>query len=86
MDRLAGYFNRTEAPAAEAIDAAFWGACHGGRLAPAQFLLGHGADLNWLPGWERLTPLDAAARSGATDVITWLRSRGAKTSSDLDVD
>lgn len=86
MDRLEGYFNGTEAPAAEAIDAAFWGACHGCRLAAAQFLFGRGADLNWLPGWERLTPLDAAARSGATDVITWLHSRGAKTSSDLDVD
>lgn len=36
-----------------------------------------GADLDWIPGWENLTPLDAAVRSGATDVIAWQRERSA---------
>jgi ankyrin repeat protein len=56
---------------------------HGGQLEAAAYLLDRGAALNWLPGWEQLTPLDAAARSGATDVITWLHSRSARTASDL---
>jgi len=30
-----------------------------------------------------LTPLDAAAGSSATDVITWLDGHGARTASDL---
>ncbi len=56
---------------------------HGGQLPAAEHLLDHGAALNWLPGWEQLTPLDAAARSAATDVITWLYSPSANTSSEL---
>lgn len=39
--------------------------------------------MNRLPGWEEMTPLDAAARSGAHDVITWLHERSARTASDL---
>jgi len=47
------------------------GGCPGGRSA---------CDTS---GWEELTPLDVAARSGATDVITWLHGLGARTASDL---
>lgn len=60
------------------VSDAFWGACHGGRLAAAEFLLDHGADLDHVPAWENLTPLDAAVRSDAVDVIAWLRERGAQ--------
>ena len=59
------------------INAAFWSACHGGQLATAKFLAGRGADINWLPPWERRTPLDAARRSRADDVVEWLLSEGA---------
>lgn len=59
------------------ITAAFWGACHGGRADCAALLLDHGAELNWIPPWEGLTPLDAAAREGATGLVAWLRERGA---------
>jgi len=52
-------------------------------LRAAEFLLDHEATLNVLPGWGRVTPHDAAARSGATDVITWLHGHGARTASDL---
>ncbi|GAA2635459.1 ankyrin repeat domain-containing protein [Paractinoplanes durhamensis] len=81
LDRLAAYFTETTRPAPAAVDEAFWGACHGGQLAAAQVLLGHGADLNGIPGWERLTPLDAATRSGAADVVAWLRDQAARSSS-----
>ncbi|WP_432993833.1 ankyrin repeat domain-containing protein [Dactylosporangium sp. CA-233914] len=75
LDRVEEYYR---GPGPEA-DRALWGACHGGSRAAAEFLLERGADLNWLPPWERLTPLDAAVRSGATDLATWLRARGARS-------
>jgi ankyrin repeat protein len=56
---------------------AFWGACHGGRRQCAEYLLDRGADLNWIPPWENLTPLDAAEREGADELARWLRERGA---------
>ncbi|HEX7309402.1 ankyrin repeat domain-containing protein [Lentzea sp.] len=62
-------------------DEAFWGACHGGQRPCAEFLLAQGADLNWLPPWEPLTPLDAALRSGAADLVQWLREQGARSAS-----
>lgn len=65
------------------ISDGFWAACHGGQVTAAQYLLHHGAVLDWLPAWEPLTPLDAAARSGATEVLTWLHSEGASTASRL---
>ncbi|BEL05600.1 hypothetical protein Q0Z83_037910 [Actinoplanes sichuanensis] len=77
LDRLEGHL--TAGPTRDEIDNAFWGACHGGRLQAAQMLLDHGAALDAIPTWENMTPLDAATRSGASDVIAWLRSRGART-------
>jgi uncharacterized protein len=76
-DRLEEYFATAEPPGAEEINLAFWYACHGGQPACARYLLDRGAQLNWLPGWENRTPLDAAERSGATEVAAWLRGRGA---------
>jgi ankyrin repeat protein len=66
-----------------AIDHAFWGACHGGQRAAAEYLLERGADVNWLPPWEELTPLDAAERSGAGELVEWLKTRGAKSAAEL---
>lgn len=86
MQRLRDYFDRAPAPDPEQVGDAFWAACHGGQVEAAEYLLGRGASLNWIPGWERLTPLDAAARSGAHDVITWLHGHGARTASDLQGD
>ena len=60
------------------ITSAFWMACHGGQRATAEVLLNHGADLNWI-GYDALTPLDAAHRSGATEVVAWLRGIGARS-------
>jgi uncharacterized protein len=65
------------------VNRAFWGACHGGQQQCAAYLPDRGADLNWIPGWEELTPLDAAQRSEATALVEWLRSRGARTAAEL---
>lgn len=62
---------------------AMWAACHGGQKAVATYLLARGADVNWVPGWEQMTPLDAAARSQAKDVVKWLHSKGARTAVEL---
>lgn len=54
----------------------------GGQRQTSEYLLGGGADLNWV-GYDRHTPLQAAHESGAEDLITWLRNRGAKSAEEL---
>jgi len=83
LDQLHASFTGPDRPYPEEVGDVFWGACHGGQLRAAQFLLEQCAGLDWIPGWENLTPLDAAVRSGAHDVIAWLRERGAKTAAEL---
>jgi ankyrin repeat protein len=55
----------------------FWNACHGGQLGAAQYLLAHGADLNWPVPWSGQTALDIAEQAGRGDVVAWLRENGA---------
>jgi len=74
MPRVAEYFERDGAPGAEEVTNAFWCACHGGQRGAAEYLLARGADLNWV-GYDGLTPLDAARRCGAGDLVEWLRGR-----------
>jgi hypothetical protein len=64
-------------PSAEEIDDLFWGACHGGQRATAEYLLTRGADLNRV-AWDNLTPTGAARRSGADAVVAWLYQQGAR--------
>jgi ankyrin repeat protein len=61
------------------VTIAFWCACHGGQRAAAEYLLDRGADLNWITPWDGLTPLDAARRSNANEVVSWLEARGAQS-------
>lgn len=63
---------------AEDVDVAFWGACHGGQRECAEYLLDQGAEVNWLPPWERATPLDAALRNGFADLAAWVREQGGE--------
>ena len=70
------------APTPDEITNAFWCACHGGQLPAAQSLLARGADLNWI-GYDRLSALDAAKRSGAPNLIVWLLEQGACSAVDL---
>ena len=82
LDRVEAIVTAEPDLTSEKIIGDFWGACHGGQATTAEYLLAHGADLNWI-GWDDLTPLDAAERSGATDLAQWLRARGARSAEDL---
>ena len=77
-----GVLRSASPPGAEGITHAFWGACHGGQRAAAEYLLERGADINWI-GWDDLTPLDAAERSEAGDLLSWLRENGARSAADV---
>ncbi len=70
-------------PSADGINHAFWSACHGNQVATAQALASLGAEIDWLPGWERATPLDIAARAEAHDAVRWLHGQGARTCEQL---
>jgi ankyrin repeat protein len=83
MERLEGYFTENSRPEKREIDRAFWGCCHGGQKVAAAFLLEQGANINWIPDWENLSPLDAAHREGADDLVEWLHRQGAKSASEL---
>ena len=77
MDRVDKYFTAVPPPTPDEITNAFWCACHGGQKVVAEFLLARGADLNWV-GHDGFTPLDAATRSGVSELVEWLRSRNAR--------
>ena len=83
MDRLDRHLTGNPPATQDEVNHAFWGACHGGQREAAEYLLDRGADLDWTPPWEDLTPLDAARRSDADELVTWLRSRGGKSASEL---
>jgi ankyrin repeat protein len=68
---------------ADEISMAFWYASHGGQRTIADLLLDRGAELDWVAPWDGLTPLDAAIRSEAHEVVDWLRTRGARTAGEL---
>jgi hypothetical protein len=38
--------------------------------------------MNWISVWDQLTPLDAAQRAGASGLVEWLRSQGAKSANE----
>lgn len=84
MDRVDEYFTAVPPPTQGEITNAFWCACHGGQRPVAEYLLGRGADLNWV-GHDGLTPLDAATRSGASELVEWLRSRNARSAKESTV-
>ena len=77
LDRIEPLFESDSPPTTDDVTGAFWGACHGGQLATAQFLLDHGADVSWVSSWDSTTPLDAARRNEADDVVAWLVGLGA---------
>jgi hypothetical protein len=81
-DRVAEHFATPTPPTPEEVTRAFWGACHGGRQRCAEYLLQRGADLNWIPPWEDLTPLDAATRHQADELVLWLHGHGAKSATE----
>lgn len=73
---------RPEANSPDEITHAYWSACHGGQRATAEYLLARGANINWV-GYDDLTPVDAARRTGAAELVEWLAQQGARTAKDL---
>jgi uncharacterized protein len=82
MLRIEEYFAIDAPPTQDEVTNAFWCACHGGQRSSAEYLLRRGADLNWI-GYNELTPVDAASRSGAVELVGWLRNLGAKSAREL---
>jgi hypothetical protein len=87
VGRLSARLADVEFPmTSDALNQAFWYACHGGQLSAAVMLAEHGAIIDWTPPWEPLTPLDAAGRSqeqnnvDARSLIQWLEEHSAKLS------
>jgi ankyrin repeat protein len=78
IERVREHFAVSSRPSEIEITSAFWGACRGGQRDTAELLLDQGADLNWI-GYDDLTPLDAARRSEAGDLVEWLQERGARS-------
>jgi ankyrin repeat protein len=83
LDRMEEAWARTPPPTPREVTEAFWHACHGGQRQSADYLLGRGADLNWVATWDGQTPLDMADRAGHGELVAWLRSRGARSASEL---
>jgi uncharacterized protein len=103
MDRVAAHFEGDplparhpwgasgDAPPPDAVTVALWCACHGGQRQTAAYLLTRGAELNWVSGWDGLTPLDTAKREATEtarpddyeELIAWLHSQGAKSAVEL---
>jgi uncharacterized protein len=76
LDRIHRRFARTPPPGPDETTEGLWAAAHGGQTEAVRFLLDRGADPAWA-GYDDLTPLGAALRSGADDVAALLRSHGA---------
>ncbi len=72
-------------PAGDDLSQAFWHACAGGQRRAAEYLIGRGADPNWVPDYASGTPLEAASDLGTqrNNLIGWLRQHGGR-SADTD--
>jgi ankyrin repeat protein len=82
MSRVEDYFGGDVTPAPADVTESFWQACHGGQRQVAEYLLDHGAELNWI-GYDERTALDIAKGSGADDIVEWLQDRGARLACEL---
>lgn len=78
LDRLAELLG--DKPAPEQVSQALWHACSGGQRRAAEYLVGRGADLDWIPDYAKSTPLDAATGEGTqrANLIGWLHDHGAR--------
>jgi ankyrin repeat protein len=81
MDRLEAFYANEPSPTETSH--AFWSACHGGQRTAAEYLLDRGADMNLIPRWANMTPLDIARQEKAEELVTWLLSRGAKSAQEM---
>jgi ankyrin repeat protein len=77
LDSVIRFCVRVPPPSSAETTNAFWNACRGGQLRTAEYLLGHGADVNWI-GHDRKTPLQVAEESRNQELSRWLRENGAR--------
>jgi uncharacterized protein len=79
LDRLEQLLG--DSPSSQQVSQAFWHACAGGQRRTAEYLLGRGADLGWVPDYAKGTPLDAAIGGGTQreSLIGWLRQHHAQS-------
>jgi uncharacterized protein len=82
MSVLEQQFASPVTPTPDAVNDAFWQACHGVQRQAAEYLLARGADLNWVPDWTNQTPLDVAEAQDGNDLVGWLRGQGAKSAKE----
>lgn len=66
-------------PPPQDVSQAFWHACAAGQRRAAEYLLSHGADLNWEPDYAHGTPLDSGEGTRQQNVGSWLRELGARS-------
>jgi ankyrin repeat protein len=81
VDRLEELVSAEPNADMDKLSQAFWHAGNAGQRRAAEFLLGQGANLDWIPDYAQGTPLDAAQQLGTQqqNVISWLHERGART-------
>ncbi|MGI9516591.1 MAG: ankyrin repeat domain-containing protein [Pirellulaceae bacterium] len=79
MDRMAVRFAAGDPPHAGHVNYAFWIASAAGQQSSAEFLLGRGADVNWIPEWDKASPLDVATKGEHESLVLWLRDQGAQS-------
>jgi hypothetical protein len=77
LDQVKSHYENSR-PTELETSCALWNACHGGQLATAKFFHEMGGNYHFVAPWDDVTPLGAAERSSATDVIEWLRELDAE--------
>ena len=93
MSRVEADFANDRTPTPDEITMAFYQACCGCQRETAEYLLGRGADINWIPNWgsKKKAPLDVArdhegaiSRQAPTEsLVGWLVARGGKSAVEL---
>jgi uncharacterized protein len=79
MEMVISLVEASPPPDGDDLSVAFWNACRAGQLAVAQYLLAHGAELDWRAPWDGATPLDAATAGQQHEMVAWLRGNGARS-------
>lgn len=74
LDTMRKRWDASPPPTRDEITRSLWHACRGAQRTTAEFLLDQGGDPHWV-GWDGLTPVAAAQKSGNLGFIAWLRSR-----------
>jgi uncharacterized protein len=88
LSRLEELLAVDPAPPGDAINEAFWQACHGAQRRAAEHLLGLGADLTAIPRYARQTAVEIAAGPDTRRELltTWLQEQGGRAATQATSD